>query len=121
MEGRQERKEACNAIQGCIVTKTMLLWLLRKKNVSSHYIKNGQQNVSRKLAVEEENSCTLITFKKKAIATSDQYPNSSSSLMILNHNFVSSRKHLQLFFSATREKSLVEPAFPGILKSFESG
>lgn len=67
MEGRQERKEACNAIQGCIVTKTMLLWLLRKKNVSSHYIKNGQQNVSRKLAVEEENSCTLITFKKRRL------------------------------------------------------
>lgn len=40
--------------------------------------------------------------------------------MILNHNFVSSRKHLQLFFSATRKKSLVEPAFPGILKSCNS-
>ena len=50
-----------------IVTKTMLLWLLRMKNVSSHYIKNGQQNVSRKLAVKKENSCTRITFKKRRL------------------------------------------------------
>lgn len=111
----------CNTA-GLFVTKTILLWLLRKKNVCSHY-KTGSKmyhaNLA-KLAVEKENSCALITFKKgdcdlRSIPKQFFFVDDTKS------QFSIFKKTSAAFFLCYEEKRLVEPAFPGILISFESG